>query len=117
MIKINETSRELTKVEKYLMTASPAMVSMKDVEDGTSISVLAWCTFTDVKETTGESVDLLSILTTSSEVYSCQSETFKREFLTIVNLMENDDFSVIKFSGKTKAGRDFISCKLDITNL
>ena len=114
MIKINETSRELTKVERYLMTASP---SMKDVEDGTSLSVLAWCTFTDVKETTGEAVDLLSILTTDANVYSCQSATFKREFFTIVDLMEDDDFSVIKFSGVTKAGRDFISCKLDIANL
>lgn len=117
MIKINETSRELTKVERYLMTASPAMVSMKDVEDGTSLPVLAWCTFTDEKETTGEAVDLLSILTKDGEVYSCQSATFKREFMTIVDLMEDDGFSVIKFSGVTKAGRDFISCKLDIANL
>ena len=31
--------------------------------------------------------------------------------------MEGDSFSVIKFSGKTKAGRDFISCKLDTANL
>ena len=117
MIKINEASRELTKVERYLMTASPAMTSMKDVEDGTSLSVLAWCTFTDVKETTGEAVDLLSIMTTEGEVYSCQSSTFKREFNTIADLMEGDSFSFIKFSGVTKAGRDFISCKLDTTNL
>lgn len=117
MIKINETSRDLTKIEMYLMTASPDMVSMKDVEDGTSLSVLAWCTFTDVKETTGEEVDLLSIMTEDGEVYSCQSATFKREFNKIADLMEGDYFSVIKFSGVTKAGRDFISCKLDITNL
>lgn len=117
MIKINETSRELTKVETYLMTASPAMVSMKNVEDETSLPVLAWCTFTDVKEATGEAVDLLSIMTTDGKVYSCQSDTFKIEFFTIVTLMEDEPFSVIKFSGKTKAGRDFISCKLDTTNL
>lgn len=117
MIKINETSRDLTKVERYLMTASPAIVLMKDVEDGTSLPVLAWCTFTDVKETTGEAVDLLSIMTTDGAVYSCQSSTFKREFNTIAELMEGDSFSVIKFSGVTKAGREFISCKLDTANL
>lgn len=117
MITINETSRELTKVEKYLMTASPAMTSMKEVENETSIPVLAWCTFTDTKESTDESVDLLSILTTDGKVYSCQSATFKREFMTIDSLMAGDSYSVIKFSGKTKSGRDFISCKLDTSNL
>lgn len=117
MIKINETSRDFTKKEMYLMTASPDMVSMKDVEDGTSLPVLAWCTFTDVKEKTGEEVDLLSIMTKDGKVYSCQSATFKIEFNKIADLMEGDSFSVIKFSGVTKAGRDFISCKLDTANL
>lgn len=33
MIKIKETSKEFTPVEKYLMTISPDITSMKDVDD------------------------------------------------------------------------------------
>ena len=39
MITIKATSKEFTEVEQYLMTISPAMKSIKDVKDGTSIKV------------------------------------------------------------------------------
>lgn len=63
MITIKATSREFTPVEKYLMTTSPDITSMKDVADGEKIKVDGYLTFDDVKEKTGEVVEVLSIIT------------------------------------------------------
>ena len=116
MITINAESREFNEIEKYLMTISPAIISIKDVEDGTKISVDGIMTFTDEKDN-GESAEIMSIITPEKEVYSCQSYTFKRSIGDIAKIMNGKPFAVIKTSGKTKAGRDFINCILDLDSL
>ena len=116
MINIKNMSRDFTEVEQYLMTISPAIVSMKDVEDGTPITVAGILNFEDIKDT-GEVTDVMSIITPENQVYSCQSATFKRSINDISTIMHGKAFSVIKTSGKTKAGRDFINCELDTSKL
>lgn len=115
-VKIKEMSREFTKVEKYLMTSSPSIVSMKDVEDGTSIPVDGYLVFVDTKDD-GQEDEILSIITPDKQVYSCQSATFKRSIYDISDVMEGCTFAVIKTSGKTKNGRDYINCYLDILSI
>ena len=115
-ITINETSRDFTEVEQYLMTLDRGIKSLKDVEDNTSISVAGYLTFTDEKEN-GDSVDILSIITPDSKVYSCQSATFKRSFDNITKIMHDKQFSIIKVSGTTKAGRPYIDCALDVKSV
>lgn len=117
MINIKTMSREFTDVEKYLMTISPAIISMKDVADGTQITVAGILYFEDVKENTGEAVEVMSIITPDNEVYSCQSATFKRSVNDIATIMGDKVFPIIKTSGKTKSGRDFINCVLDTSKL
>lgn len=117
MITIKNMSRNFNEVEQYLMTISPAIVSLKDVEDGTSIEVAGILNFEDAKESTGEIVEVMSIITPDNKVYSCQSATFKRSVKDIANIMGEKPFSIIKTSGKTKAGRDFINCELDTSKL
>lgn len=117
MIEIKEQSREFDEVEQYLMTISPAIKSMKDVADGTKITVAGTLTFEDIKESNGEVVEILSILTPDNEVYSCQSATFKRSVRDIANIMHGKEFTIIKTSGKTKANRDYIDCKLDVDSI
>ena len=117
MIEIKEQSREFDEVEQYLMTISPAIKSMKDVADGTKITVAGTLTFEDTKETSGEVVEVLSILTPDNEVYSCQSATFKRSVRDIANIMHGKEFTIIKTSGKTKANRDYIDCQLDVDSI
>lgn len=109
---VKKSSEDLTKKELYLMTQAPNIKVIKDVEDGTQIQVKAWCLFADTKEQTGETVELLSILTPDNVAYSCQSATFKRSFNDILSIMEDESFSIEKFSGTTKAGRPFVNCSL-----
>lgn len=117
MINIKETTREFNEVEQYLMTIAPSIVSVKDIEDGERITVDGVLIFEDVKESTGEVVEVMSIITPEKKVYSCQSATFKRSIRDIANIMNGKDFTVIKTSGKTKAGRDYINCVLDVESL
>lgn len=117
MVNIITESRELSEVEEYLMTVAPSITPMKDVPDNTKIEVSAYLIFEDVKETTGETVEIMSILTPENKVYSCQSKTFKRSVLDIAGIMKDKPFSVLKISGKTKAGRDYINAVLDVTSL
>lgn len=117
MIEIIKMSREFTEVEQYLMTIAPSIQSLKDVEDGTHITVNGVLEFADIKENTGEAVEVMSIITPDKKVYSCQSSTFKRSIKDISNIMQGKEFTVIKTSGKTKAGRDFINCVLDTESL
>lgn len=117
MINIKEVSRDFSEVEQYLMTIAPSIVSMKDVEDGEHITVDGILTFEDVKEKTGEAVEVMSVITPEMQVYSCQSATFKRSLNDISNIMKGKPFTVIKISGKTKAGRDYINCVLDVDSL
>lgn len=115
-ITINNTSRDFTEVEQYLMTLDRSVKSLKDVEDNTSIPVAGYLTFTDEKEN-GDSVDILSIITPDNAVFSCQSATFKRSFDNITNIMHGKQFSVIKVSGTTKNGRPYIDCALDVKSV
>ena len=117
MINIKEMSREFNEVEQYLMTIAPSIISMKDVEDGDHITVDGILMFDDTKEDTGETVEVMSIITPEKHVYSCQSATFKRSVRDISNIMKGKPFTVIKTSGKTKANRDYINCVLDVENL
>ena len=117
MINIKEMSREFNEVEQYLMTIAPSIISLKDVEDGEHITVDGIMVFEDVKEGTGETVIIMSIITPDKKVYSCQSATFKRSINDIANIMKDKSFTVIKTSGKTKSNRDYINCVLDVKSI
>lgn len=117
MIEITRESREFDKVEKYLMTVAPRITCLKDVPDGTSITVSGVIEFNDVKETTGEVSEIVSIITPDKKVYSAQSKTVKRSLSDIEKIMDNEQFTVIKTSGSTKAGRTFINVELDTLKL
>lgn len=117
MVEIVKASREFTKVETYLMTVAPGITSLKDVPDGTSIDVSGTLEFNDIKDTTGEIAEIISIITPDNKVYSAQSKTVKRSIHDIENIMDGEQFSVIKTSGLTKAGRTFINIELDTTKL
>lgn len=117
MVEITRTSRDFTKVEQYLMTVASGITSLKDVPDGQSITVSGIIEFNDVKETTGEVAEIVSIITPDNKVYSAQSRTVKRSLSDIEKIMDGEQFSIIKTSGTTKAGRTFINVELDTTKL
>lgn len=116
MVEIKEMSREFTKVEKYLMTTAPDIEPLKNIADGESIPIDGYLIFNDIKDD-GDVQEITSIITPEKKVYSGQSATFRQSLKDIENVMEGEKFSIVKISGKTNAGREYINCVLDVSNL
>ena len=116
MVEVKEMSREFTKVERYLMTTAPDIEPLKNIADGASIQIDGYLIFDDVKDD-GEIQEIVSIITPDKKVYSGQSATFRQSLKDIESVMDGEKFSIVKISGKTKAGRDYINCTLDVSNL
>ena len=112
MKNIINKSRELTNQEIYLLTMSPKADSVKN-HLGERIHVSAWLLFEDTDKKSGEVHSVLSVLTPDNEVFSTISPTFQRDFLDMAELFQND-FAFEVISGKSKAGRDFVTCALAI---
>lgn len=112
MKNIIEKSRELTNQELYLMTMSPKAESVKN-HVGERIDVSAWLVFEDTDKKTGEVHSVLSVLTPENEVLSTISHTFQSDFMDMAELFHNE-FAFEIISGKSKAGREFVTCALAI---
>lgn len=112
MKNIVNKSRELSNQELYLLTMSPKASSMKN-HVGERIEVSAWLVFEDVDKKSGEVHDVLSVLTPENETFSTISKTFMSDFLDMADLFHND-FAFEVISGKSKAGREFVTCALAV---
>lgn len=112
MKNIINKSRELTNQELYLLVMSPKAESVKK-HVGERIDVSAWLLFEDVNKKSGEVHSVLSILTPENEVFSTISPTFQSDFMDMAELFHND-FAFEVISGKSRAGREFVTCALAI---
>lgn len=115
MIITSKSSESFTKAEIYRMTKSPSIVSVKTVADYTTMSPIGWLTFDD-ENNKGEVSHMLSIIGVGEDgqevVWSCQSQTFKDNFMDLWNMFDGEPFTLIKLSGKSKAGREYVNCDL-----
>lgn len=112
MKNIIEKSRDLTNQEIYLLSMNPKADSVKN-HVGECIDVVAWLLFEDVDRKNGEVHSVLSVLTPENKVFSTISPTFQADFMDMAELFHND-FAFEIISGKSKAGRDFVTCVLAI---
>lgn len=120
-MKIIEKSRDFSAKEIYRMTEDRAVVSVKDVADHTILNVNGFLMFEDTNGN-GETSEILAIIGADDNgeitVWACQSETFKRSFMNIVEIngesgidIELEPLAIEKLSGTTKAGRDYVDCR------
>lgn len=109
--KLSNPTEEVNKRTTYLMTKSPDMVSIKEVPDGTQLDITHVCEFTDVNKD-GEPVEIETYMDADGAVYATQSTTFQEYLGDIRSIFEGESISIVKKSGKTKAGRDFVYCTL-----
>ena len=104
---IINSNKELTKRESYKMTLDPSIKKMRDFI-GVQIEVSASCLYKDVNKD-GQEIEVLSIMDSDGCVYATNSETFKRDFMNIADLMGGEVYAIEIISGKSKAGREFIT--------
>lgn len=111
---ILKTSRDFSKVEKYLMTQDPSIISVKDVPDNTQMAVSGYLLYED-QNAKGETSELLSVIGNvdgTTKVWCCQSATFKRSFGQMFMLFEDEPFTIVKTSGVSKGGNSYVDCML-----
>lgn len=104
--------QELDQRTIYKMMKSPDVKKMSDA-DGSVLDVAAWISYTDADSRTGEIREILTLQTTDGEMFGTVSGVFQREFKDITKFF-GDDVGMIKVtSGKSKAGRNFITCSVE----
>lgn len=89
---------------------SQQTTQIKDLDDGTEITIDYWALFTD--DTKENESEVLTIIDKNGIVYATISDTFKKNFFRMVDIFDDEEFAIVKISGTTNAGRDFVNCDL-----
>lgn len=106
----------LTMKQVYNLTRNPDSRSMKTLE-GATFNIEAFALYEDVNSK-GEEQEVLAVLTSEGDTFSTISDTFKRDFAAIVDVVNQYgvdlaavDIEVI--GGESKSGRHYIGCKMN----
>ena len=99
----------MSKKTLYDLTLSPKTQKMKDAL-GTVLDVAAWCVYED-EDKNGNPRTILALSTPEGETFATNSQTFREDFLAMVDMFGPDGVTSLEvISGTSKAGREFITC-------
>lgn len=114
---IINSSSTLDTYREYDLIESPAIVSLKNVENKGLICVGSWVEYRTV-DNSGNEITCISVQDANTgEVFSGQSATFRESFLDVVDRVSDmeetpDMFFIEVLHRQSKAGRDYLICAL-----
>ena len=114
---IIDSSSTLDTYTEYDLIESPAIVSLKNVENKGVICVGEWAKYLTV-DNSGNEITCISVQDANTgEVFSGQSATFRESFSDVVDrisdMEETPDMFFIEVLHRTsKSGRDYLICAL-----
>lgn len=114
---IIKSSGNLDAYSEYDLIESPAIVSLKNVENKGLICVGAWVKYLTL-DNGGDEITCISVQDANTgEVFSGQSTTFRESFEDIVDRVSDmeevpDVFFIEVLHRTSKSGRDYINCAL-----
>lgn len=114
---IIKSSGNLDAYSEYDLIESPAIVSLKNVENKGLICVGAWVKYLTT-DNIGNEITCISVQDANTgEVFSGQSATFRESFEDIVDRVSDMDevpdmFFIEVLHRQSKAGRDYLICAL-----
>lgn len=114
---IIKTSGNLDSYLEYDLIESPAIVSLKNVENKGIICVGAWARYLTV-DNSGNEITCIAVQDANTgEVFSGQSATFRESFEDVVDRISDMDevpdmFFIEVLHRTSKAGRDYLICAL-----
>ena len=114
---IIKSSSELDTYTEYDLIESPAIVSLKNVENKGLICVGAWVKYLTV-DNNGNRITCISVQDANTgEVFSGQSTTFRESFEDVVDRVSDMDevpdmFFIELLHRTSKSGRDYLICAL-----
>ena len=116
-MRIIKMSRELNKREIYKLTKGDDTVSFKTLSDGAILYPTDFLVYEDDNKKRGL-IEVLAVIGKNAkceeEIWSGQSKTFRDRFLDIWDDFSDDPepFGIIKKSGITKNGDEYVTCTL-----
>jgi hypothetical protein len=114
---IIKSSGNLDTYSEYDLIESPAIVSLKNVENKGLICVGAWVKYITV-DNIGNNITCISVQDANTgDVFSGQSVTFRESFEDIVDRVSDmedvsDMFFIEVLHRTSKSGRDYLNCAL-----
>lgn len=114
---IIKSSSTLDTYTEYDLIESPAIESLKNIENKELICVGSWVKYLTV-DTNGDNITCLSIQDANTgEVFSGQSTTFRESFEDVVDRISDmeevpDMFFIEVLHRTSKSGRDYLICAL-----
>lgn len=114
---IIESSGTLDAYSEYDLIESPAIVSLKNVENKGLICVGAWVKYLTI-DSNGNEITCISVQDANTgEVFSGQSATFRETFEDVTDRVSDMDevpdmFFIEVLHRQSKAGRDYLICAL-----
>lgn len=115
--KIIKSSGNLNTYSEYDLIESPAIVSLKNVENKGLICVGAWVKYLTT-DNIGNEITCISVQDANTgDVFSGQSATFRESFEDVVDRVSDMDdvpdmFFIEVLHRQSKAGRDYLICAL-----
>ena len=114
---IIKSSGDLDTYSEYELIESPAIVSLKNVENKGLICVGAWVKYLTV-DNSGNEITCLSVQDANTgDVFSGQSATFRESFEDVTDRISDMDeaperFFIEVLHRQSKSGRDYLICAL-----
>lgn len=114
---IIKSSGNLDTYSEYDLIESPAIVSLKNVENKGLICVGAWVKYLTL-DNGGDEITCISVQDANTgDAFSGQSTTFRESFEDIVDRVSNmeevpDMFFIEVLHRTSKSGRDYLNCAL-----
>lgn len=114
---IIKSSGNLDAYSEYDLIESPAIVSLKNVENKGLICVGAWVKYLTL-DSGGDEITCISVQDANTgEAFSGQSTTFRESFEDIVDRVSDmeevpDMFFIEVLHRTSKSGRDYLNCAL-----
>ena len=114
---IIKSSGNLDAYSEYDLIESPAIMSLKNVENKGLICVGAWVKYLTI-DNNGNDITCISVQDANTgDVFSGQSATFRESFEDIVDRVSDMDevpdmFFIEVLHRQSKAGRDYLICAL-----
>lgn len=114
---IIKSSGNLDTYSEYDLIESPAIVSLKNVENKGLICVGAWVKYLTI-DNNGDEITCISVQDANTgDVFSGQSETFRETFEDVTDRVSDMDevpdmFFIEVIHRQSKSGRDYLICAL-----
>lgn len=95
----------------YKLMKSPEVKKMSEAE-GSILEIDRWIHYNSPDRETGEIKEVIAVATPDGELFATISNTFREEFMDMVNYFGSDLGAIKVIAGTSKAGRKYITCSI-----